>query len=159
MQKQRSHYLVACDPGLMTGLGVIDVTDMDNPRPLMAWEVSLFEFYDTMEEIIEKTKDVKVTIVYEDFIITPETAKKTPQPYSLWLIGVMQYLCYKHDMAFEVQKPADKAFIPNTKDGNTKLRKVGFWYKGGAGHANDMYRHAVVWLVNNNPNWAKNLLS
>lgn len=150
--------LFAVDPGLMTGLAVLDVSDLDDPKPLEDYELGVEDFFDKMAELFPKYHTDHIHIVCEDFIITVETAKKTPQPYSLWLIGVLQYMAYRFDASFEFQKPADKAFIPNTKEGNTKLRKVGFWTKGGEGHQHDAYRHAAIWVVNKNPNWAKNLL-
>jgi hypothetical protein len=41
------------------------------------------------------------------------------------------------------QSPADaKAMFPNEK-----LKKIGYWHKGGEGHALDAIRHAVLRLA------------
>jgi hypothetical protein len=94
-----------------------------------------------------------LAIVWEDFHITVETAKKTPQPWSLHLIGVMLYFCWKYDIPCATQSPVRKGFATNDK-----LRHVGFWHKGGEGHANDAFRHAMIYLVDNHPNWARKLI-
>lgn len=146
------NYLIGVDPGLATGLCVIDISDMDNPTPLESFELTNSEFYDKMDELIERYGN-NLEIVVENYIVTEATAKKTPQPYSLQLKGVCLYLGHKHGINVTVQDPSRKSFATNDK-----LRKVGFWVKNSNGHDNDAYRHAMVWIVDHYPKWTKNLL-
>lgn len=146
-------YLLAIDPGLATGMALINITDLNNPQIINAWELNTTEFYDKAEEIISSCGPL-LDIVIENFIVTKRTAELTQAPWSLELIGVVRFLArkyYVNDLV--LNKPSDKQFADNDK-----LRQCGFWFVGGEGHANDAFRHAVVWLVNKNPRWAKNLL-
>jgi hypothetical protein len=148
----RPNYLLSVDPGLATGAVLIDVHDPENPVPVWDAELTIQEFYAMIEHTIENY-GTDLAIVWEDFHITVETAKKTPQPWSLHLIGVMLYFCWKYDIPCAVQSPVRKGFATNDK-----LRHVGFWHKGDHGHANDAFRHAMIYLVDNYPNWARKLI-
>jgi hypothetical protein len=110
------------------------------------------EFYAKMEEVFAEHHE-HLVVVWEDYHITAQTAKLSQQPWSLNLIGVLQYFCWKYNVEFEVHSPSRKVFA-NDK----RLRLVGFWRKGMAGHANDAYRHAMVFIVDRNPNWARKLI-
>ena len=146
------NYLLSVDPGLSTGIVLVDIHDPENPKPLWHHELTIEEFYVILDDTIEHY-GYSLAIVWEDFHITVETAKKSPQPWSLHLIGVMLYKCWKHDIPFAVQSPVRKGFATNDK-----LRHVAFWHKGGEGHANDAFRHAMIYLVDNYPNWARKLI-
>lgn len=148
-----SKYLFAVDPGLLTGAVLADYTDPDDPKTIWSAELSIEEFYGRLEETFA-TYGSDLTLIWEDFHITVETAKKTPQPWSLHLIGLMLYYCWKYDVPFSVQSPVRKGFASNDK-----LRRVGFWHKGGEGHANDGYRHLMIYIADNNPNWVRKLLA
>lgn len=148
----RPNYLLSVDPGLATGAVLIDMRDPENPLPVWDAELTIQEVYVMIEDTIEKY-GTELAIVWEDFHITVETAKKTPQPWSLHLIGVMLYFCWKYDIPCATQSPVRKGFASNDK-----LRHVGFWHKGGEGHANDAFRHAMIYLVDNHPNWARKLI-
>lgn len=145
-------YLLSVDPGLATGAVLIDMRDPENPAPVWDAELTIQEFYAMIEHTVA-SYGTELAIVWEDFHITVETAKKTPQPWSLHLIGVMLYFCWKYDIPCATQSPVRKGFATNDK-----LRHVGFWHKGGEGHANDAYRHAMIYLVDNHPNWARKLI-
>jgi hypothetical protein len=53
----------------------------------------------------------------------------------------------------DLQLPSQKPFADNEK-----LHAVDFWHVGGAGHANDSLRHAMVWIVERNRKWTRKLL-
>lgn len=153
MTNQDSNYLLSIDPGLATGMCLIDITDINNVQIINAWELSTLEFYAKAEEILSALGP-RLDIVIENFIVTDRTAKLSAAPWSLQLKGVVEFLMWKYyTNSYTVNKPSDKTFADNQK-----LQKCGFWFVGGEGHANDAFRHAVVWLVNKNPRWAKNLL-
>lgn len=145
-------YLLGIDPGKATGVCLIDLTDSVNPKPVWSYEWSVNEFYTMIEPVIA-TDGVELFIACEDFRITAATAKLTEAPWSLNLIGVVQFLGLKYNRKVSLQLPSEKPFATNDR-----LRMVGFWHKGGEGHANDAYRHAMIWLVKNNREWTKNLL-
>lgn len=146
-------YLLSVDPGLMTGVALIDCKDPDNPVPMWSAELTIEEFYVKLEETFNLYAP-DLVLVWEDFHITVATAKKTPQPWSLHLIGLMIYYCWKHSIQFSVQSPAMKSFASPDK-----MHRVGFWHVGDAGHANDAFKHAMIYLADANPNWVRKLLA
>ncbi len=83
-------------------------------------------------------------VVCEDYIITPQTLKKTRQLYSLHLIGFFKYLCRIMDIPFILQTPAEaKSFSTNDK-----LKALGWYFPTPDGHQNDAIRHLMLYLVN-----------
>lgn len=148
--KCKCRYLLSIDPGLATGVCLIDLIDPENPVKVWAAEVTTTEFYDKIEELVAQKE---THVVIEDFKITVETGKLSDAPWSLNLIGVVQYLCYHSGKVLDFQLPSQKPFADNDK-----LRAVDFWYVGGEGHANDALRHAMVWIVDRNRKWTKKLL-
>lgn len=145
-------YILGIDPGLATGWGLIDCIDPDTPVVMESLELTVEEFFDKIEETI-KTYGSDLVIVVENFLITERTGKLTQQPFSLWLIGVCMYLGYKYDVEIVLQKPAEKPFATNER-----LRVVGFWHVGAEGHANDAFRHLMIYLANKNPRWVRKLV-
>ena len=143
-------YLLAIDPGLMTGVCLIDLKDYDNPIRVWSAEVTVSQFHDKIEELVA-AEDTHVVI--ENFIITEATGKLSEAPWSLELKGAVAFLCYKYGKVMDVQLPVQKDFADNDK-----LRSVGFWHVGEAGHANDALRHAMIWIVEHNRKWTKKLL-
>jgi hypothetical protein len=144
-------YLLAVDPGLATGVALLDITDTENIFVVNTWECDVEEFYDLAEKVLEDFGEIEV--VAERFIITVQTAKLSQAPWSLEMLGILKFLCRKYKHRITLQKPSEKTFAPNDK-----LRLAGFWHRGGDGHANDALRHALVYIVNQHPNWAKRLI-
>lgn len=142
--------LLAIDPGLMTGVCLIDISDMDNPVPVWDGEWTVSEFHDRIGYLMS---DEDLEVVIENFFITVETGKLSQQPFSLHLIGVVLYLSHLNGVKVTFQKPSQKPFADNDK-----LRKVGFWSVGAEGHSIDAYRHAMIWIADRNPKWTKKLL-
>jgi hypothetical protein len=149
---QQPKYLLTIDPGLATGVVYMDIEDPMDPIIIGAWEMSPEEFYHRVEEIIS-THGANVRVVIERYIVTEATGKKSAQPWSLELIGVTRKECWKYGAPLTLQKPSEKEFATNEK-----LRHVGFWYVGGDGHANDAFRHALVYLNNRYARWGKKLV-
>lgn len=122
------------------------------PIIIGSWELTPEEFYVMEEEILAK-HGANVRVVIEKYIISVETAKKSQQPWSLELIGVVRKDCWKYGAMLILQKPSDKESAPNEL-----LRHVGFWHVGGDGHANDAFRHALVYLKERYARWGKKLV-
>lgn len=146
-------YLLSIDPGLMTGLSFFDISDMSDPKLLWTKEATIEDFYEKIPGLVADVGE-SLEIVCENFLITVATAKKTQAPWSLELIGLVRYLCWLHKATLTLHKPGDREFM--TKD---KLKKFGFWHRGGEGHAIVSLQHAGVWLVTKNGKLAKKLLS
>lgn len=144
-------YLLAIDPGLMTGMCIIDITDIENPVKFWSAEWTMDDFFGGIANVMQETAIVEVVI--EDFRITDATGDLSEAPWSLKLIGVTEYLGFCYGKSVVKQQPVEKAFPTNER-----LRMVDFWHVGGAGHANDALRHAMVWIVKKNRKWTKKLI-
>lgn len=145
-------YLLAIDPGLLTGVMYIDMSDKNDPSKVWSEEWSVDHFHDTIEGFLSENKDV-CRVVIENFIIGNSTGKKSQQPWSLRLIGVVAFLCHKYEIPLTIQSPSERKFATSEK-----LKKVGFWHVAGEGHANDAGRHALVWVIDHYPQVAKLLV-
>lgn len=84
----------------------------------------------------------RFTIVCETFVITTETAKKSPQHWSLEIFGTLKYLAWKYRADFvSYSASSAKRFSKNDK-----LRAIN-WYRPGKRHATDAHRHLLLYLV------------
>jgi len=131
--------VIAVDPGLMTGIACM-YQGQHRSLELPYEQVGMW-----VEEYLDAMRPVQV--VCENFFITRETAKKSQSPWSLKLIGVMDYLVAKYGQpAVVLQAPSDaKRFSTDAR-----LKTLG-WYKGSgsgyAGHADDASRHLLLYLA------------
>lgn len=135
--------ITAIDPGKMTGWSELSYTS-DNYTIHSSVELTVPEVW---EVLVNGLDDPHVphpdVIVIEDFKITTGTGKLGSPDWSLRLIGAVEYLGFKYDIPVVKQYPSNaKAFSTNDK-----LRAVDMWHKGGAGHANDSLRHAMLYMV------------
>lgn len=136
----------AVDPGLASGIALLNVTENSDIEQLGTWELPPEETEDATLKVIETYRDYDLRVVLERFTITAETGKKSQAPFSLELIGSLKYICRVNGAAKPVlQTPSDaKNFAPNPR-----LKALGLWHKGGHGHALDALRHAVLYAVKN----------
>lgn len=85
-------------------------------------------------------------IVMETFVINARTVSNSQAPWSLKVIGMVEQVCRDYGYPVEDikwQTPANaKNVVPNEK-----LKRLGTWHKGGAGHGNDAIRHAVLYAI------------
>lgn len=133
--------VLAVDPGKTTGVAHLASTD-GTPH---TWQLQghLHTCCWFAECISGHAGPPPALVVCESFIINATTHKKSPQPYSMELIGVLRYLCEYHEVPFKLQTPADaKRF--STDD---KLKRLGWWVPG-QDHADDALRHLLLALVN-----------
>lgn len=138
--------VLAVDPGKMTGLAVFSLEP--GGEPVLEWAAEVDE--DTFAVPVRHEMNLypHLEVVCERFVITAQTAKNSQAPFSLELIGVLKQ-CVR-DMGRPVssmffQKPADAMnLFPNAA-----LKKLGYWFVGGADHANDAIRHGLLYLSGN----------
>ena len=139
--------VIAIDPGLMTGLSVWDWEDGSDPVLLASEEVTDDDYAERVRYWMDNSFPDRPVMVCERFIITPETAKKSQAPYSLELIGqlklIMKDRYYEPKTELVMQSPSDaKKWWTNPK-----MKKLGYWHVGGAGHALDSMRHGLLYFV------------
>lgn len=126
--------ILAMDPGLRTGFAfwtpdsfVASITDPED-----AWDV-----LDRWTNRHGNTGEA--LLIVESFTITPETARKSRQYWSLELIGVARFLAATRRITLGLQTPAEaKNFAPDAR-----LKQLGLWTPGKEDHARDATRHLV----------------
>ena len=137
-----TRYVLAVDPGLATGVALID---RETLKPEWLWEGEWEEATDRIARALVDHQD-DVDVVIEKFTITVMTAKHSSAPWSLETIGMVKLLCKQYDYPrdqIKMQSPVDaKAFTDNDK-----LRRLGWWVRGSKGHAHDAARHAALHLL------------
>lgn len=127
--------VVVIDPGRTSGIAIWQ-PDWEKPSLKEA------DFLTTCQLIEEMASD-DVAYVLESFTITARTAQLTQAPWSLEIIGVARYIALEHGRDLVLQKPADaKRFATNPR-----LKALGWWHKGGGGHANDAARHLLLYVA------------
>jgi len=131
------NWYLAIDPGDMTGVATMTNGDFHSTQaPLndvLDW------VYDTL---LIGTRPV---IFCEDFIITPETAKKSRQTSPTDGIGALKWMAHMFDVTLTLQTPAAAKKFADDK----KLKALGWYRPTKGGHANDAARHLMLGLVKN----------
>ncbi|URP22188.1 RuvC-like resolvase [Microbacterium phage Big4] len=138
--------IYAIDPGKATGLSVFSLEK--GKEPVLEWSAEVDEDTFAIPLRVEFAQYPHLEVVCERFVITVQTAKNTQAPYSLELIGVMKQIVRDHNRSTDsihFQSPSDvMKLFPNPA-----LKKLGYWHKGGAGHANDSIRHGLAYMAGN----------
>lgn len=131
-------YVLAGDPGKMTGLAFYD-------NATGFFQSDEFEFVDSCE-MIRKTSEVYATdldVVFETFLITTQTGKNTQATWSLEMIGVARYFSLVNtDQELIMQLQAEAKTFAYTD----RLKAFG-WYLPGKPNANDGSRHLMRYLA------------
>lgn len=135
-------YLLCIDPGRVTGLALYQADQGGNVVQVWSAEGEFVEACDKINETLAEYGP-RCRVLYEKYIITIQTAKKSPQPWSLEVIGVAKWLAARYKAESVVSQTSSKAkmFCPNSR-----LRDLGFWHRGGD-HGRDALRHGVTHLV------------
>jgi len=141
--------IIAVDPGKATGISIFE-WEGGNAKPNMicSCESQPKEFAPEIRKWLEYARSLErdVHVVCERFVINAQTVKNSQAPYSLEQIGVLKQCLRDYDIDEDViawQSPADaKKFFTNEG-----LKKLGFWHKGGGGHALDSIRHGLLYMV------------
>lgn len=144
-----TQYILAIDPGKVTGVALLR-RDPDSVDPILegSWELEQTEFGAAIREIIwNPVIRHNLDIVCERFVINAQTVRNSQAPYSIEIIGMLK-LCMidNHRLVDDIyfQAPANAMAMFS----NEKLKKLGYWHRGGAGHALDAIRHALLRAVN-----------
>lgn len=145
-------YVLSVDPGKATGLALLEWNQGSDPKIIKTAEAQPHEFANFVRHTInmclefEMDLNTDLIVVCERFVINSQTVRNAQAPYSLEQIGVLKQCLRDAGIPEESilwQSPADaKAMFPNPA-----LKKVGYWHKGGEGHALDALRHALLCLV------------
>lgn len=145
-----ARYIFAVDPGLATGVALVDCSNPDEPFVVWSLELTTTQFYAKIEEVFQLYY-AELELVVEDFHML--SGDKSEAPWSLNLIGICEFFCWRYGVKFTKQSPGRKPFAFNDR-----LRLVGFWHVGGEGHANDALRHAMIYHADHYPRWARKLI-
>lgn len=138
--------IYALDPGLKSGVCVLELET--GKEPVLKWsaEQEVSEVVPTLRGLLHAYPHLEV--VCERFVITVQTAKKSPQGWSLEIIGSVKQTMRDFGRSEEeifFQKPADAMNLYP----NASLQKLGYWHRGGKGHALDAIRHGLTYLSDN----------
>lgn len=134
-------YLVAIDPGLRTGYVVIN---LETKEAAASVEIDgWLNVPETLETGLSFYGPDTI-VVMERFIINATTHKKTNQEEPRDIIGAVKWVTQKYTGHLPTMQTAAEAKSFSTND---KLKKIGYWHVGGKGHANDAFRHALVYMI------------
>lgn len=142
--------ILAVDPGKATGVACFGWFAGTEPEMIMAGEYQPHEFAAPIRSLLSecKSENVNVEVVCERFTINAQTVRNSQAPYSLEQIGVLKQLMRDAGMTdseLKFQSPADAKRMFT----NEGVKKLGYWYKGGEGHAIDAIRHGLLYLAKN----------
>ena len=143
--EKMSKYLLSVDPGKASGICLFELSDEGEPVLLSSGEYQQVEYAKPIREALamSASQGVDIDIICERFIINAQTVRNSQAPYSLEQIGILKQCLIDsgHDPEKIVfQSPADaKAMFSNEK-----LKILGYWHRGGEGHALDSIRHALL---------------
>lgn len=128
--------ILAIDPGKATGLV------WGTPREYVHDIIGFPEIYEELDNLIKTGKFD--TVVIENFLISSQTGKKTQAPWSLKIIGAVEYMCIREGVEMVLQTPSEaKSFVDDKK-----LRMHEMWFPG-EGHDRDAARHFLLWHYKN----------
>jgi len=138
-------FIFAIDPGLTAGVCLIQ---RDNLTKLYSDELKWKEAARYMALVFGEFK-TELDVVCEAFRITPQTAKNSAGAAATAIeqIGQVRLMCLQYGVSdgdsLPLQTPGDAQDFSN----GDKLRALGWWHKGGKGHANMALRHAALRLL------------
>jgi len=141
-------WVLSVDPGKATGLALFAFESGSEPVLLWSDEVQQDEYAKPIRQSLSLygPEEGGIEVVCERFTINAQTVRNSQAPYSLEQIGILKQCLMDAGRAPDdiyFQSPADaKAMFPNEA-----LKKLGFWHKGGEGHALDAIRHGLLRLV------------
>ena len=142
--------IIAVDPGKATGVACFGLKSGSEPEMIMAGEYQPHEFAAPLRSLLSEcsAEGINVEIVCERFTINAQTVRNSQAPYSLEQIGVLKQIMRDagmKDSELKYQSPADAKRMFS----NEAIKKLGYWHRGGAGHALDAIRHGLLYLAKN----------
>lgn len=143
--------IIAVDPGKASGIACF-LLDAAPSEPELLWSIECQpnEYAEPLRVAIGEALVAGrvLAIVCERFTINAQTVRNTQAPYSLEQIGVLKQVMRDagmNDNELKYQNPADAKHMFS----NEALKKLGYWHKGGEGHALDAIRHGLLYLAKN----------
>lgn len=132
--------LLALDPGKTSGIAFAEWRD-GGIVGFQSFPTPMLDALRLVNWFVEEKMYMERLVVCESW--TPRPGIRTFQPEALESIGACRYLCWKSDIPFELQQPAEaKRFATNEK-----LATLGWRRPGPGGHADDAARHLLVAAV------------
>lgn len=138
-------HVLSVDPGKATGMALFSL--VAGQEPVMVWsgEFQQHEYAAPIREALA-TVQGDLEIVCERFTINAQTVKNSQAPYSLEQIGILK------QCLMDAGRPADDIYFQSPADAkamfpNEALKKLGYWHRGGEGHALDAIRHGLLRLI------------
>jgi hypothetical protein len=141
-------YILSVDPGKASGICLFEWEDGKEPELVSSGEYQQLDYAKPIREAIALSllQGAHLDVVCERFVINAQTVRNSQAPFSLEQIGILKQCLI--DIGIDPEKiafqsPADaKAMFSNEK-----LKLLGYWHKGGEGHALDSIRHALLRLA------------
>jgi hypothetical protein len=140
--------VLSVDPGKASGIALFAFSEGEDPEMIWSGEYQQEEYAKPIRQALGDAfaRGIPIEIVCERFLISMQTVKNSQAPFSLEQIGILKQCIMDMGMAPDdiyFQSPADaKAMFPNEA-----LKKLGYWHRGGEGHALDAIRHGLLRLV------------
>ena len=141
-------FILSVDPGKATGIAFMSWEEGSEPVIVSTMEAQAVDFAPYIRAALDTATESEsdLYVVCERFVINAQTVRNSQAPFSLEQIGVLKQCLRDSGISEDSiiwQSPADaKAMFPNPA-----LKKVGYWHRGGEGHALDALRHALLCLV------------
>lgn len=140
--------VLAVDPGKLSGVAIFSYTAGQEPELVSSVEVDQKHYAAELRGafMLANAAQVEIDVACERFIINAQTVRNSQAPFSLEQIGILRQVMMDNgmepdDLYFQSPSDAKNLF------GNDKLKKLGYWHKGGEGHALDAMRHGLLRLV------------
>jgi hypothetical protein len=140
-------YVLAVDPGKMTGMALFSRDVGQEPVKEWSKELEQHEVAAAIREVLwNPVIKPNLDVVCERFIINAQTVRNSQAPYSLEVIGIVKQCLFDNGRSMDdiyFQTPANAMGMFT----NEKIKKLDYWHRGGAGHALDAIRHALLRFV------------
>lgn len=137
-------FVVAVDPGLMTGLAHLTWDPGD--RRVTGGPYAQETPYANALDWCWRNADDKTHIVCESYIIGPETIKKSRgENWSLESIGALRFIARHKGATFSTQSPGQAKRVAT----DHMLKQLGWYGLTSSGHGRDALRHLMVWALSN----------
>lgn len=134
--------VVAVDPGGDTGYAIYMDGNFSSGETSEPYGILRL-----IDSIVAEGRPVQ--LVVENYTITSRTARLSPQPEALKLIGALEAAAERLGLAFQGSQLGTKTFATDEK-----LRVLGWFRPTDGGHANDAARHLLTWMVKSlHPEW------
>lgn len=142
--------ILAVDPGKASGICAFTWESGNEPVLLWSGEYQPAEYVNPLRDAVgyATIEDYQLEIVCERFTINAQTVRNSQAPYSLEQIGVLKQVMRDagiDENLLKFQNPSDAKRMFT----NEGIKKLGYWHKGGEGHALDAIRHGLLYLAKN----------